>query len=128
VFQSDWQFLFSLSPSRDDKEILKWTTYAYHKQSLELAKTLKSKYRDAKAIWELRREVNPTQVLSLRITEGYLAPENPRFGNRLLIHALVKFDTEQVRYTGHTFVYAILMTLEDPRTLQPLWNPPPYRG
>jgi len=97
-------FLVLTFSSRDEKEILKWTTFAYHKQSLELAKTLKSKYRDAKAIWELRREVNPTQVLSLRITEGYLAPENPRFGNRLLVHALVKFDTEQVRYARPTYI------------------------
>lgn len=47
-------------------------------------------------VWRFHREVKPTQIVSLRATEGYLSPEDPKFGNRLMVHALVKFDTEQV--------------------------------
>ena len=36
------------------------------------------------------------QVLSIRAMEGYLADAEPRFGNRLMVHGLVKFDMEQV--------------------------------
>jgi hypothetical protein len=37
------------------------------------------------------------RVLSLRATDGYFARSEPKIGNRLVIHALVKFDTKQVR-------------------------------
>jgi protein MBA1 len=47
-------------------------------------------------IWRFHREVNPTQIVSLRVIEGYLSPEEPKFGSRWMVHALVKFDTEQV--------------------------------
>lgn len=47
--------------------------------------------------WTLNRLVEPVTVLSVRVTQGYMAAEEPRFGNRLMVHALVKFDTEQVR-------------------------------
>lgn len=45
----------------------------------------------------MHREYEPTRVLSLRVIQGHLGDEEPRFGNRLMIHALLKFDTEQVR-------------------------------
>lgn len=51
---------------------------------------------NGRLIWRLHRVVEPVQVLSLRVTQGYFADAEPRFGNRLLAHALVKFDTEQV--------------------------------
>ena len=42
-------------------------------------------------------EYEPTRILSLRVIQGHLGHEEPRFGNRLMVHALLKFDTEQVR-------------------------------
>ena len=41
-----------------------------------------------------------SRVLSLRATDGYFARTDPRIGNRLVVHALVKFDTKQVRVFG----------------------------
>jgi protein MBA1 len=49
-------------------------------------------------IWQLHRVVEPVQVLSLRVTQGHFGEVEPKFGNRLLAHALVKFDTEQVSF------------------------------
>ena len=45
----------------------------------------------------MHREYEPTRILSLRVIQGHLGDEEPRFGNRLMVHALLKFDTEQVR-------------------------------
>ena len=49
-------------------------------------------------IWRFRNEVQPTRIVSLRVTDGYLGSETPRFGHRYLVHALVRLDTEQVRF------------------------------
>ncbi|KAF4618909.1 hypothetical protein D9613_010113 [Agrocybe pediades] len=83
--------------NRSDKDIKRFTTASYQTQALELARKFRGKTKSNKGrfIWQLHRVVNPVQVLSLRVTEGYLAPDAPRYGNRLMIHALVKFDTEQ---------------------------------
>ncbi|KAF9239803.1 hypothetical protein BU15DRAFT_74339 [Melanogaster broomeanus] len=37
----------------------------------------------------------PVDIVSIRAAEAYLAKEDPVLGNRLVIHALVKFDTTQ---------------------------------
>ena len=37
------------------------------------------------------------QVLSIRAQEGHQGVVKPKFGNRILAHVLVKFDTEQVK-------------------------------
>ena len=47
--------------------------------------------------WTLHRDVSPVKIVSLRTTQGYMAPDEPKAGHRLLVHALVRFDTEQVR-------------------------------
>jgi len=36
------------------------------------------------------------RVVSIRAVDGYLATSPPKIGNRLLVHALVKFNTNQV--------------------------------
>lgn len=51
---------------------------------------------NGRIIWQLHRVVEPVQVLSFRVTQGHYGANEPKFGNRLLVHALVKFDTEQV--------------------------------
>jgi len=40
-------------------------------------------------------------VVSIRSGEVYIAKEPPKRGNRLVIHALVKFETKQVRVLGY---------------------------
>jgi len=76
------------------KEIKRLTTDSFASETLAAQKKHKV---DCSYFWRLHREINPTQVVSLRSTDGYLASEAPKFGNRLMVHALVKFDTEQVQ-------------------------------
>ncbi|KIM47005.1 hypothetical protein M413DRAFT_267576 [Hebeloma cylindrosporum] len=78
-----------------DKDVKKFTTFTYQDRALELAKSFRKKNPNGRNIWQLHRTLTPTQVLSMRAMEGYLADAEPRYGNRLLVHALVKFDTEQ---------------------------------
>ncbi|KAF9051408.1 hypothetical protein BJ165DRAFT_883143 [Panaeolus papilionaceus] len=79
--------------NRDEKEILKLTTFQYQN---DLLARLKSTNKIAKRIiWNMHKTLSPVEVVSLRTTEGYMAEEPPRYGNRLMVHALVKFDTEQ---------------------------------
>ena len=47
------------------------------------------------------------RVVSLRAIEANLSMDDPKFGNRLLVQALVKFDTNQV----HTFLTCLLRKL-----------------
>lgn len=44
--------------------------------------------------------VPPVTIVSIRATEVYLAEQDPKIGNRLVIQALVKFDTTQVSGTS----------------------------
>jgi len=76
------------------KEIKRLTTSSFASETLTTQKKHKV---DCSYFWRFHREINPTQIVSLRATEGYLASEAPKFGNRLMVHALVKFDTEQVQ-------------------------------
>ncbi|KAH9478346.1 hypothetical protein JR316_0008800 [Psilocybe cubensis] len=93
---NNYQALNNAIASRADKEVRKYTTSGYLNQSLQLSKTFRSKIPPkGRMIWQMHRTITPVQVLSLRVTEGYLAPEPPKLGNRLMVHALVKFDTEQ---------------------------------
>ncbi|KAF8155791.1 hypothetical protein B0H34DRAFT_509736 [Crassisporium funariophilum] len=90
-----YEDMYKAVANRNEKEIHKLTTYLYQKHALGLASTFKSKYSNARIFWQMHRELSPTRVVSLRVTEGYLADNDPRFGNRYMVHALVKFDTEQ---------------------------------
>jgi len=74
------------------KEIKRLTTDSFLVDTLAAQKKRSSSHS---YVWRFHREVNPTQIVSLRVTEGYLSPQEPKFGNRLMVHALVKFDTEQ---------------------------------
>ncbi|KAF9010029.1 hypothetical protein BDQ17DRAFT_1347384 [Cyathus striatus] len=80
--------------SGDKKTAHSLTTTAHKTRVTELMNKY-GKENGYTYIWRFHREVVPTQVLSIRTVEGYLANEEPKFGNRMLIHALVKFDTEQ---------------------------------
>ncbi|KAF9450304.1 hypothetical protein P691DRAFT_810616 [Macrolepiota fuliginosa MF-IS2] len=76
----------------DSKEIKRLASNSFLTDVLAAQKKRSSAYT---YFWRFHREVNPTQIVSLRVTEGYLAPDDPKFGNRLMVQALVKFDTEQ---------------------------------
>ena len=85
------------SSRRNEKELIKVTTFSYQKRALEMLKTYKTKHANTSLFWQMHRECEPTRILSIRVTQGHLGDEEPRFGNRLMVHALLKFDTEQVR-------------------------------
>jgi mitochondrial protein MBA1 len=102
---STFLLVFSLSTSsrRNEKDLIKITTFSYQKHALELLKTYKTKHANTSLFWQMHREYEPTRILSLRVIQGHLGDEEPRFGNRLMIHALLKFDTEQVRLAPTAF-------------------------
>ena len=77
------------------------TTHTHQDTALRLLKKFNNP--SLKYIWRFHREVTPTRVVSIRVSEGYLAPEEPKFGNRMMVHALVRFDTEQVRRLPSSF-------------------------
>jgi protein MBA1 len=58
---------------------------------------MKKNQRSFKSIWRFHGELSPTRVISIRAVQGYLGIEEPKFGNRMLVHALVRIDSEQVR-------------------------------
>ncbi|KJA23139.1 hypothetical protein HYPSUDRAFT_201689 [Hypholoma sublateritium FD-334 SS-4] len=81
---------------RNPKDLARLTTSSYRTHTLALVKAAKARNPQAVHMrWTLHRHVSPVQVVSLRATQGYMAPAEPRGGHRLLVHALVKFDTEQ---------------------------------
>ncbi|KAJ2915509.1 hypothetical protein MD484_g4918, partial [Candolleomyces efflorescens] len=45
--------------------------------------------------WNLEGIVSPIQIVSLRVAQYHMGKEDPKFGSRYLVHALVKLDTEQ---------------------------------
>ncbi|KAL9710280.1 hypothetical protein Ac2012v2_006576 [Leucoagaricus gongylophorus] len=92
MFLEIYQDLCTAIAKNNLREIKRLTTDSFANETLTAQKKHKL---NCSYIWRFHREINPTQVLSLRVTEGYLAPEEPRFGNRLMVQALVKFDTEQ---------------------------------
>ncbi|KAG6915984.1 hypothetical protein DXG01_009005 [Tephrocybe rancida] len=65
------------SVSGDELTLKSFSTNAYHTYILALAK--KKKHR------------------AIRANQGYLATEEPKFGNRMTAHALVRIDSEKVR-------------------------------
>ena len=118
-------FSMSTSSRRNEKELIKMTTSSYQKQALELLKTYKTKHANTTLFWQMHREYEPTRILSLRVVQGHLGDEEPRFGNRLMIHALLKFDTEQVRLAP-TAIQGLTsyLFLSESRDLQPTRSSP----
>ncbi|PFH50635.1 hypothetical protein AMATHDRAFT_60777 [Amanita thiersii Skay4041] len=77
----------------DEKQVKRLTASNYQDNTLHILR--KNQNPSHTYIWRFHREVTPTKVLSIRSTEGYLGIEEPKFGNRMMVHALLKFDTEQ---------------------------------
>lgn len=82
--------------SNDVKRIKTYAIDSYQDTQLKLLKKRSQEYLYK---WRFHGELSPTRILSIRAMEGYLSPEEPRFGNRFMAHILVKFDTEQVSIT-----------------------------
>ncbi|KAJ4473021.1 hypothetical protein J3R30DRAFT_3708090 [Lentinula aciculospora] len=72
-------------------EISRLTQSPYYQEVEKLVK----KGKGSTYIWTLHREVSPAKIVSIRSTEGHLGSIPPTYGNRLLVNALVKFETEQ---------------------------------
>jgi len=77
---------------RDVKRTRLLTTSDYQ---AEMLRRIKKQPANLQFRWNFEKEVTPTQILSLRATQYYMGKEDPKFGNRYMVHALVKFDTEQ---------------------------------
>lgn len=82
--------------SGDLKTIRKLTGSEYETHSTKL---IRGRDSSRTYVWNFVKEEKPCKVVSLRAIPGYLASQPPKIGNRLLIQALVKFDTLQVRIT-----------------------------
>ena len=97
-FSSCFSHCVQSSSRRNEKDLtIKVTTSSYQKHAFEMLKTYKTKYAITRLFWQIHREYEPTRILSLRVTQGHLGDEEPRFGNKFMVHSLIKFDTEQVR-------------------------------
>lgn len=77
----------------EEKGVKTYTTSDYQKHMLDLTRSRKR--GGFSFIWRFHNEVQPTRIVSLRVTDGYLGSEKPRLGHRYLVHALVRLDTEQ---------------------------------
>lgn len=64
----------------------------------ELLRRVKKQPSNLTFKWNLEGVVSPIQIVSLRVAQYHMGKEDPKFGSRYLVHALVKLDTEQVRF------------------------------
>ena len=85
---------FILISRGDEKNIKRLSTASYQDDVFRMLK--KNQNFTRTCIWRFHREISPTKVLSIRGVEGNLGVDAPKIGNRMMLHALIKFDTEQV--------------------------------
>ncbi|KAK7447464.1 hypothetical protein VKT23_014174 [Stygiomarasmius scandens] len=79
---------------RDREELLRWTGNEYQGEMEKVVKK-NSGPNSNSYIWSLHRLVSPAKILSIRAIEGHYGKHPPAVGNRLLIQALVRFETEE---------------------------------
>ncbi|KAF5381363.1 hypothetical protein D9615_008301 [Tricholomella constricta] len=91
ALESYRQLNFALS-RQDDQTIKELSTSVYQDHIMHLRKRQQSHFT---YLWRFHKEVTPARVVSIRATEGYLATDEPKFGNRMMVHALIRLDTEQ---------------------------------
>jgi len=77
----------------DVKTIKNFTTNPYTSHLQTLLKSRTSPNQRFK--WTSHSEVTPPQIVSIRAIEGHLGRGGPKLGNRLVIQALIRFDTMQ---------------------------------
>ncbi|KAJ3480764.1 hypothetical protein NLI96_g8121 [Meripilus lineatus] len=78
--------------SGDDKTIKRLTAADYQSQQL---KFIRGQDSSKVYVWKFHGEKKPCKVVSIRAVQAHLGSEEPKIGNRLLVQALVKFDTMQ---------------------------------
>jgi mitochondrial protein MBA1 len=62
----------------------------------DLLKRIRSQNRDLVYVWKYHGENTSPKVISIRAVEVNLTRQPLKYGNRLVVQALVKFDTLQV--------------------------------
>lgn len=77
--------------SRDAKKAKIITTSDFQN---EILRRIKKQPAGFHFKWNLDKE-HSVQIISIRAAQYYMAREAPKFGSRYLLHALVKFETEQ---------------------------------
>lgn len=92
------------SSSRDEKII---KSLAAGQQQLTYTKLIRSQDPRYINVWKFHGERSPTKVVSIRSMEAYYGAKAPRTGSRLVVQALVRFDTLQVR---SPLLYSCLVT------------------
>ena len=98
----------------DVKALRKYTTSPYKDV---LLKRVQARDKNSRHLWQLHSENAPPQILSIRSFIGHMGAQDPLQGNRLVIQALVKFDTNQVRKFSFTH-HRILITPSESTSLQ----------
>ncbi|KAL5481061.1 hypothetical protein ACEPAI_10002 [Sanghuangporus weigelae] len=83
--------------SGDRKTLRSLTAYEYqaHASALLQRNVQRQKQTGLRAQWTLHHLLTPVQILSLRAFPFYSAPEEPKYGNRNCIQALVRFESLQ---------------------------------
>lgn len=89
--------LFFPSSRGDRKTLNGLTAYEYQTYAIDLLKKNEARIRPRQlsTTWELSSLVSPVKILSLRTFPLYTAAEEPKYGNRLCVQALVRFETMQ---------------------------------
>lgn len=80
--------------SNNERAIKSLTAYEFQAQALKTARKSPS---TIKRVWTFHGEASPCKVVSLRSMPAHMGSAPPATGCRLLIQALVRFDTWQVR-------------------------------
>lgn len=78
--------------AQDSKAVKKLTTEAYQTHLLE---RLQKQNPSLRYRWTLHGQNEPCKVVSIRAAEINLSRTPPKFGNRLVVQACVKFDSNQ---------------------------------
>ena len=81
--------------------------YTSHLQGLLKSRTSPNQ----KFVWSLHSHVTLPQIVSIRAIEGHLGRGGPKLGNRLMVQALVRFDTMQVCYGSSSTPFQVNSTV-----------------
>ncbi|OCB90026.1 hypothetical protein A7U60_g2788 [Sanghuangporus baumii] len=83
--------------SGDKKTLKSLTAYEYQAHAFALLQrnVQRQKQTELTSHWTLHHLLTPVQILSLRAYPLYSAPEEPKYGNRNCVQALVKFESLQ---------------------------------
>ena len=77
----------------DDKAIKKLTQVDYQSHLMKLRRAQDPSHV---YVWSLQPESSSCKVVSIRAPPTNLSAQPPKFGNRLMVQALVQFETMQV--------------------------------